>query len=133
MIELTLPTMTCGHCVKTVTAVVQQVDAQARLHLQHDLEALLARPPGEELDDLPRDRLDLHRRELEAPVARLELLAVELFVGPRVVFHVHSPSDCTPVTGRSDAWLHAGRADFKRPDNAPRLSVRTPCGPREPP
>jgi copper chaperone len=33
MIELTLPTMTCGHCVKTVTAVVQQVDAQARLQI----------------------------------------------------------------------------------------------------
>ncbi len=25
--------MTCGHCVKTVTAVVQQVDAQARLQI----------------------------------------------------------------------------------------------------
>ncbi len=33
MIELTLPTMTCGHCVKTVTAVVQQVDAQATLQV----------------------------------------------------------------------------------------------------
>ena len=33
MITLTLPTMTCGHCVKTVTAVVQQVDAQARLQI----------------------------------------------------------------------------------------------------
>ena len=33
MIELTLPTMTCGHCVKTVTSVVQQVDAQARLQI----------------------------------------------------------------------------------------------------
>lgn len=33
MIELTLPTMTCGHCVKTVTATVQQVDAQARLQI----------------------------------------------------------------------------------------------------
>lgn len=31
MIELTLPTMTCGHCVKTVTATVQRVDPQARL------------------------------------------------------------------------------------------------------
>lgn len=31
MIELTLPTMTCGHCVKTVTATVQRVDAQARV------------------------------------------------------------------------------------------------------
>jgi copper chaperone len=34
MIELTLPTMTCGHCVKTVTAVVQQLDPQARLQIE---------------------------------------------------------------------------------------------------
>ena len=33
MIELTLPDMTCGHCVKTVTAVVEQVDAAAKLHI----------------------------------------------------------------------------------------------------
>jgi copper chaperone len=33
MIELTLPTMTCGHCVKTVTATVQRVDAQAKLEI----------------------------------------------------------------------------------------------------
>lgn len=31
MIELTLPTMTCGHCVKTVTETVHRVDAGARL------------------------------------------------------------------------------------------------------
>ena len=31
MIELTLPDMTCGHCVRTVTAAVQKVDAQARV------------------------------------------------------------------------------------------------------
>ena len=30
-IELTLPDMTCGHCVRTVTAAVQQVDPAARL------------------------------------------------------------------------------------------------------
>ncbi len=30
-IELTLPNMTCGHCVRTVTAAVQRVDAQAKL------------------------------------------------------------------------------------------------------
>ena len=29
MIELTLPTMTCGHCVKVVTRTVQQVDPTA--------------------------------------------------------------------------------------------------------
>ena len=33
MIELTLPTMTCGHCVKAITAAVQQVDAAARLQI----------------------------------------------------------------------------------------------------
>ena len=34
MIELTLPTMTCGHCVKTVTQTVQRVDAAARLEIE---------------------------------------------------------------------------------------------------
>jgi copper chaperone len=29
MIELTLPSMTCGHCVKTVTEIVKRVDAGA--------------------------------------------------------------------------------------------------------
>ncbi len=33
MIELTLPTMTCGHCVKTVTQTVQRVDAAARVEI----------------------------------------------------------------------------------------------------
>jgi copper chaperone len=33
MIELTLPTMTCGHCVKAVTAAVQQVDATAQVQI----------------------------------------------------------------------------------------------------
>jgi copper chaperone len=33
MIELTLPDMTCGHCVRTVTATVQKVDAAARLQI----------------------------------------------------------------------------------------------------
>lgn len=31
--DLTLPTMTCGHCVKSVTATVLKVDAQAQLHI----------------------------------------------------------------------------------------------------
>ena len=30
-LELTLPAMTCGHCVKTVTTTVQRLDAQARV------------------------------------------------------------------------------------------------------
>jgi copper chaperone len=33
LIELTLPTMTCGHCVKTVTATVHKVDAAAGVHI----------------------------------------------------------------------------------------------------
>ncbi len=36
MIELTLPTMTCGHCVKTVTQTVKQLDAAAQVDI--DLE-----------------------------------------------------------------------------------------------
>ena len=34
MIELTLPTMTCGHCVKTVTQTVQRIDPAARLEIE---------------------------------------------------------------------------------------------------
>jgi copper chaperone len=30
-IELTLPDMTCGHCVKTVTATAQRLDPEARV------------------------------------------------------------------------------------------------------
>ena len=33
MIELTLPTMTCGHCVKTVTQTVQGLDAGATVDI----------------------------------------------------------------------------------------------------
>jgi len=33
MIELTLPTMTCSHCVRTVTETVQRVDDQATLRI----------------------------------------------------------------------------------------------------
>jgi copper chaperone len=33
MIELTLPTMTCGHCVATVTRTVQRLDAAARVQI----------------------------------------------------------------------------------------------------
>lgn len=33
MIELTLPTMTCGHCVRTVTETVKQVDDQATVQV----------------------------------------------------------------------------------------------------
>ncbi len=33
MIELTLPTMTCGHCVRTVTETVQRIDPAATLQI----------------------------------------------------------------------------------------------------
>jgi copper chaperone len=33
MIELTLPSMTCGHCVRTVTDTVHQVDSQAAVDI----------------------------------------------------------------------------------------------------
>jgi copper chaperone len=33
MIELTLPDMTCGHCVKTVTATVLTVDPAAQVQI----------------------------------------------------------------------------------------------------
>ena len=31
-LELTLPAMTCGHCVKTVTATLQRLDPQAQVN-----------------------------------------------------------------------------------------------------
>lgn len=31
MIDLTLPDMSCGHCVRTVTETVQALDAEARV------------------------------------------------------------------------------------------------------
>ena len=34
MIELALPSMTCGHCVKTVTHTVQRLDAQAKVEIE---------------------------------------------------------------------------------------------------
>ena len=33
MIEFTLPTMTCGHCVKTVTETVRRLDATAQVEI----------------------------------------------------------------------------------------------------
>ena len=33
MLELTLPTMTCGHCVATVTRTVQKLDAKATVEI----------------------------------------------------------------------------------------------------
>lgn len=33
MIELTLPTMTCAHCVRTVTDTVHHVDASATVQI----------------------------------------------------------------------------------------------------
>ena len=47
MIELTLPTMTCGHCVRTVTQTVQRVDDQATVVIDlpsHQLQIESAQP-----------------------------------------------------------------------------------------
>ena len=33
MIDLTLPTMTCGHCVRTVTETVHRVDPAAKVEI----------------------------------------------------------------------------------------------------
>jgi copper chaperone len=41
MIELKLPTMTCGHCVRTVSETVQRVDAAAKVDV--DLAAQIVR------------------------------------------------------------------------------------------
>ena len=49
-IEMSLPDMSCGHCVKTITAVVQRVDALARLEV--DLPAKTVRIESAE----PRER-----------------------------------------------------------------------------
>ncbi len=53
MIELTLPTMTCGHCVRTVTETVRRVDADAQLEI-----------------DLPT-----HRVQIDSPKAAAEFIA----------------------------------------------------------
>jgi len=34
VIELTLPKMTCGHCVKSVSATVQKADAAASMRIE---------------------------------------------------------------------------------------------------
>lgn len=50
MIELTLPTMTCGHCVKTVTATVQRLDAAAQVRIDlpsHTVQIDSVRPADE--------------------------------------------------------------------------------------
>jgi len=50
MIELTLPEMSCGHCVQVVTRTVQQVDAAARLTVDltaHKVRIESARPAAE--------------------------------------------------------------------------------------
>lgn len=49
MLELTLPDMTCGHCVKSVTATVQRVDPAATLQIDlpsHAVRIESALPPA---------------------------------------------------------------------------------------
>jgi copper chaperone len=48
MIELTLPTMTCGHCVQVVTRTVQRVDPGATAEIDlptHRLRIESTQPP----------------------------------------------------------------------------------------
>jgi copper chaperone len=50
MIELTLPDMTCGHCVQVVTRTVQRVDAGAQLKIDlptHKVQIESPRPAAE--------------------------------------------------------------------------------------
>ena len=50
MIDLTLPDMTCGHCVKTVTRTVQQVDTTATLEIDlptHRVKIVSSRPAAD--------------------------------------------------------------------------------------
>lgn len=47
MIEMTLPDMTCGHCVRTVTSTVHQIDASAKVTIDlpsHKLQIESDRP-----------------------------------------------------------------------------------------
>lgn len=50
MIELTLPTMTCGHCVRTVTETVHKLDPAAQLNIDlptHKVQIESGRPAAE--------------------------------------------------------------------------------------
>jgi copper chaperone len=50
MIEFTLPTMTCGHCVRTVTETVHRVDAQATVEIDlptHQVRIASTVPPAQ--------------------------------------------------------------------------------------
>jgi copper chaperone len=50
MIELTLPTMTCGHCVRTVTETVKKLDPAATLNIDlpsHRVQIESERPAAE--------------------------------------------------------------------------------------
>lgn len=49
MIELTLPTMTCGHCVRSVTETVQRVDVAASVQIDlpnHKVQIESSLPPA---------------------------------------------------------------------------------------
>jgi copper chaperone len=50
MIELTLPDMTCGHCVKVVTETVQRVDAAAQLKIDLPSHKVRIESPKPEAD-----------------------------------------------------------------------------------
>ena len=49
MLELTLPTMTCGHCVATVTRTVQKLDPKATVEVDlptHRVRIESTQPPA---------------------------------------------------------------------------------------
>jgi len=50
MIELKLPTMTCNHCVRTVTQTVQAVDAHAKVDI--DLSAQRVRIESQQPEEV---------------------------------------------------------------------------------
>jgi copper chaperone len=52
MIELTLPDMTCGHCVKTVTSTLQRLDPNAKVRCELPTHKVTVE------SSLPRERIE---------------------------------------------------------------------------
>ena len=63
MIELTLPAISCGHCVKTVTQTVQALDPAATVQVD------LASKRVQIASTLPREQLEAALREEGYPAA----------------------------------------------------------------
>ena len=84
MIELTLPDMTCGHCVKTVTGTVMKLDAQAQV--QCDLPSHTVRIETTQAPDAVRKAL--------ADEGRIEISVVTRAIGALGV----DPDKANPLT-----------------------------------